>query len=133
MAKCVQEIDLYEGRVKDFMERLKSLFKSLPGEDHRESSYRAITYLLAVLCGTQASAESHSYKGRSDVEVISGKYTYVFEFKFNKSVQEAMDQIHSRDYAGKYAMDSRTVYLIGANFNEKKEDRGLEYEIEKLK
>ncbi len=44
-----------------------------------------------------------------------------------------MDQIHSRDYAGKYAMDSSTVYLIGANFNEKKEDRGLEYEIEKLK
>ncbi len=126
------KIDLYEGRVEDFMERLRSLFKSLPGEDHRESSYRAITYLLAVLCGTQASAESHGYKGRSDVEVISGKYVYVFEFKYNKSVQEAMEQIHSRDYAGKYAMEDRTVYLIGANFNEKKEDRGLEYEIEKL-
>ncbi len=44
-----------------------------------------------------------------------------------------MEQIHSRDYAGKYAMEDRTVYLIGANFNQKKEDRGLEYQIEKLK
>ncbi len=127
------KMDLYEGRVEDFMERLSALFKSLPGEDHRESSYRAITYLLAVLCGTQASAESHSYKGRSDVEVISGKYIYVFEFKYNKSVCEAMDQIHSRDYAGKYAMHDKTVYLIGANFNSNKDSRGLEYQIEKLK
>ncbi len=127
------KMDLFEGRVEDFMERLKSLLKTLPGEDHRESSYRAITYLLAVLSGTQASAESHGYKGRSDLEVLAGKYVYVFEFKYNKSVAEAMDQIHSRDYAGKYAICEKTVYLIGANFNEKKEERGLEYEIEKLK
>ena len=43
-----------------------------------------------------------------------------------------MEQIHSRDYAGRYAIDSRTVYLIGANFIEKKEERGLDYEIVKL-
>ncbi len=43
-----------------------------------------------------------------------------------------MDQIKSRDYAGRYALDLRTVYLIAANFNEKKDSRGLEYEIEKL-
>ena len=44
-----------------------------------------------------------------------------------------MEQIHSRDYTGRYAIDHRTIYLIGANFNEKKENRGLEYKIEKLK
>ncbi|MDE7495325.1 MAG: hypothetical protein K2M67_00575 [Muribaculaceae bacterium] len=44
-----------------------------------------------------------------------------------------MDQIHSRDYAGPYAMDPRKVYLIGANFNEKKEPHALEYEIEEVK
>ncbi len=126
------KIDLYQGHPEEFMMRLATLLKSLPGEDHRESSYRAITYLLAVLCGTQASAENHVYKGRSDLEVLTGKYVYVFEFKYNKSVKEAMEQIHSRDYAGRYAIDDRTVYLIGANFNEKKEDRGLEYQIEKL-
>lgn len=40
--------------------------------------------------------------------------------------------IHSRDYAGRYAMESRKVYLIGANFNENKKKRGLEYEIQEL-
>ncbi|MDE5998175.1 MAG: PD-(D/E)XK nuclease domain-containing protein, partial [Muribaculaceae bacterium] len=122
--------DLAKGKIHDFMERLSTLLKYLPGEDHNESTYRAVTYLLAVLSGTPAIAEHHSYKGRSDIEVFTGRFIYVFEFKYNKSVKEAMDQIHSRDYAGCFAMDSRTVYLIGANLNDKKEERGLQYEIE---
>ncbi len=124
------KIDLYEGRPEDFMERLAVLMKDLPGEDHCESAYRAITYLLAVLCGTTAIAEHHGYRGRSDIEVQTGNYVYVFEFKYNKSVEEAMEQIRSRDYAGRYVLDSRKLYLIGANFNEKKGERGLEYRIE---
>ncbi len=115
------------------MKRLEALFKDLPGEDHKESTYRAITYLLCLLSGTEASAERHSYKGRSDMEVLTPDYVYVFEFKYNKSVTEAMKQIHSRDYAGRYAMDSRTIYLIGANFSESKDSRSLEYCIEEMK
>ncbi len=124
--------DLYEGRPEDFMKRLASLLKDLPWEDHNEPAYRAITYLLAVLCGTKTVAEHHGYKGQSDIEVATSSYIYLFEFKYNKSVAEAMEQIHSRDYAGRFGMDDRTVYLIGANFNEAKEKRGLEYEIQKI-
>lgn len=127
--ECFQE-DLYEGNPEEFMKRLTALIKDLPGEDHRESTYRAITYLLCLLSGTEAQAERHSYKGRSDLEVLTPDYIYVFEFKYNKSVQDAMEQIHSRDYAGRYAMDQRNVFLIAANFNERKENRGLEYKIE---
>ncbi|MDE7346719.1 MAG: ATP-binding protein [Muribaculaceae bacterium] len=127
------KMDLVEGRIQDFMERLATLLKDLPGEDHNESTYRAVTYLLTVLCGTPAIAEHHGYKGRSDIEVKTGKYIYVFEFKYNKSVREAMDQISSRDYAGRYTMDPRKVFLIAANFNEKREERGLEYKVVPLK
>ncbi len=51
----------------------------------------------------------------------------------NKSVEEAMEQIYSQDYAGRYAKDPRKIYLIGANFNEEKEQRALEYQITELK
>ena len=124
--------DLYEGRPQDFMERIATLLKDLPGEDHRESTYRAVTYLLATLCGSRLIAEHHGYKGRSDIEVFTRGYIYIFEFKYNKSVEEAMEQIHSRDYAGRYALDPRPVFLIAANFNENKEVRGLKYRIEKM-
>lgn len=127
------KMDIVSGAINEFMMRLATLLKDLPGEDHNESTYRAVTYLIAVLSGTTAIAEHHGYKGRSDIEVATADYVYIFEFKYNKSVNEAMEQIYSRDYAGRYALDPRTVYLIGANFNERKENRGLEYEIEKLK
>lgn len=125
--------DLFEGRPQDFMERIAILLKDLPGEDHRESTYRAVTYLLATLCGSRLIAEHHGYKGRSDIEVFTRGYIYLFEFKYNRSVEEAMEQIHSRDYAGRYALDPRPVFLIAANFNENKEERGLKYRIEKMR
>lgn len=125
--------DLMEGRPAEFMQRIATILKKLPYDDNNESTYRAVTFLLVVLSGTPAIAEWHSYKGRSDLEVFAGRNIYVFEFKYNKSVEEAMDQIHSRDYAGKYALDPRKVYLIAANFSENKDERVLQYEIQNLK
>lgn len=125
--------ELAEGRPEDFMKRLATMLKALPYEDHKESSYRAVTFLIAVLSGTPALAERHGYRGRSDLEVFAGRNVYIFEFKYNKSLQEAMDQIRDRDYAGRYAMDPRQVYLIAANFIEDADTRRLEYEIKALK
>ena len=124
--------DLAEGRPEDFMKRLATMLKALPYEDHKESTYRAVTFLIAVLSGAPALAEPRSYRGRSDLEVFAGRNIYIFEFKYNKSLQEAMDQIKDRDYAGRYAMDSRQVYLIGANFIEDADTRRLEYDIKAL-
>lgn len=122
--------DLAKGDIHNFMKRLQTLLKDLPGKDHNESTYRAVTFLLTELCGMTTIAEHDGYIRRSDLEVATGHFIYVFEFKYNKSVKDAIEQIHSRDYSGRFAMDDRKVYLIGANFNEKKEKRGLEYEIE---
>ena len=101
--------DLYAGRLNDFMERLAVLLKNLPGEDHSESTYRAVTYLVAILCNTKVIAEHHSYLGRSDLEAITGNYIYLFEFKYNKSVTEAINQI--RIYAGRYKR-KRTRFIL---------------------
>ena len=80
----------------------------------------------------RAIVEHHGYKGRTDLEVFAGGNVYIFEFKYNKSVEEAMAQIRDRDYAGRYAIGSRQVFVIGANFIEDKDNRGLEYEIQSL-
>lgn len=103
--------------------------KYMPFEDQNEGVYRAVTYLLCKLCSLDVRAEQHSYRGRRDMEVLTRGQIYVFEFKYNKSVVEAMDQIRKRDYAGRYTMDSRKIYLIGANYVNSKDKRDLEYEI----
>lgn len=125
--------DLFDGRPIDFMERLGALLKAMPYEMHGENVYQSIVYLVCVLSGTEGIPEQHSYKGRCDLTVTTPEYIYIFEFKYNRTVEEAMAQLYDRDYAGRYALDKQTVYLIGANFSTDKADRGLtSYKIEKL-
>ncbi len=52
---------------------------------------------------------------------------------FSKIIEGGYAYVDKTAYIKPLLMDSRTVYLIGANFNEKKENRGLEYQIEKMK
>ncbi|MDE6235698.1 MAG: ATP-binding protein [Muribaculaceae bacterium] len=125
--------DLYDGDPESYMKRLQTLIKDLPYDDNDESSYRSIVWLLNTLSSTPTTAERHSYRGRSDLEVTTPDYIYIFEFKYNGSAAAAMEQLKRRDYAGRYAMDERRLYLIGANFSDKGEARGLtEWQIEKL-
>lgn len=110
---------------------LQTLLKGMAYEDQSESTYRSIVWLLGTLCATETDTEVHSYKGRSDLEIKTRDYIYVFEFKFNRSTEEAMSQLKDRDYAGRYALDSRKVYLIGVNFSDTGDNRGLtSYEIQ---
>ena len=44
---------------------------------------------------------------------------YVFEFKVNKTAQEALNQIESRSYPAQFKCDKRSLTLIGANFDTK--------------
>ena len=127
-------VSLVKGDPEGFMKRLQTLCKEMPYESQNEDNYRSIVWLLCTLCGTDALAERHSYKGRSDLEVTTRDFIYVFEFKYGESVEAAMDQLHERDYAGHYALNSRQVYLVGANFSTLRDKgRGLTgWKIEKL-
>lgn len=119
------KVDLFRGRPEAFMTRLQALIKGLPFELQNEGNYQSIIWLLCTLCGTETLAERHSYKGRSDLEVRTPGYVYVFEFKYNRSVEEAVAQLRERDYAGHHRLDSRTVYLIAANLSTRRPDIGL--------
>lgn len=116
--------ELTAGLPEAFMIRLQTMLKSFPYEQHNEKFYQNIVYLLFTLSGADSRVEEHSNKGRSDLVVRTSRFIYVFEFKYNGSASEAITQIHNRDYAGRFAEDSRTIFLIGANFSEK--ERGLE-------
>ena len=41
---------------------------------------------------------------------------YVIELKFNKSAQEALDQINNKHYADAFALRGKNVEKIGMNF-----------------
>ncbi len=110
--------DLFDGNPESFMRRLQTLIKDMPYESQNETTYRSIVWLLCTLSGSLTESERHSYKGRSDLEVSTPNFVYIFEFKYNGSVEEAMAQLNDRDYAGRFAFDKRNIFLIGANFSD---------------
>ena len=47
-------------------------------------------------------------------------YIYIFEFKYDKSAEEALRQIDEKGYAKPFASDPRKLIKIGVNFLKEK-------------
>ncbi len=109
-----------------------SLFASIPYTNNDpvfEHYFQSVIYLVFVLLGHFTKCEMHTYLGRVDCVVECAKFIYLFEFKLDKSAEEALQQIEDMKYADVYAADPRKVYRIGANFSSEK--RGLtEWKVE---
>ena len=113
----VREVE--SGRVDDFMARLKSFFADTPYEliKDLENHYQNVIYIVSTLCGLYTKAEYHTSAGRIDMTIETADYVYVFEFKFEKSADEAMKQIYDKHYAEPFAASGKKIFCIGANFN----------------
>lgn len=116
-------LDVEAGRVDDFMTRLQSLFSGYHYDQidlgNLELHYRNVIYLTMKLMGFYTEAEMQTAAGRIDLMVKTPEYLYLFEFKVNRSAQEAMEQINSRDYLLSFHADGRRIVKVGANFDDK--------------
>ncbi|MDY6394237.1 MAG: PD-(D/E)XK nuclease domain-containing protein, partial [Bacteroidales bacterium] len=72
---------------------------------------------ICRLVGFYSQAEYRTSRGRMDMVIKTKDYIYVFEFKFDKSAKEALEQIDSKDYPLAFQQDERKLYKIGVNFS----------------
>jgi hypothetical protein len=61
--------------------------------------------------------EVRSARGRADMVMFLPETIYVFEFKIDNSVSEALAQIESKGYAIPYEADGRRVVKVGVTFS----------------
>jgi hypothetical protein len=59
----------------------------------------------------------HSAIGRADLVVWTSDTIYVFEFKLNGTVEQALRQIDEKGYGVPYEADGRKIVKIGAEFD----------------
>ncbi len=79
------------------------------------------------------NAGRETANGRIDAVVETKDNVYIFEFKYNRSAQEAFDQILEKGYYLPYRAKGKPVYGIGLNFNPANGTRGIdEAVVEKL-
>ena len=111
--------ELNEGKAEEFMLRLQSFIADItPGQEtKKEIHFQNNLYVIFRMLGLRVAVEIPSAAGRSDMEVKTDGYVYIFEFKINSMAEAALEQIKEKGYADPYKADSREVFLIGANFS----------------
>jgi hypothetical protein len=122
--------ELQSGDVHSFMERMKSFFADIPYElnTKTERHYQVIFYLVFKLMGQYVDAEVRSAKGRADAVVKTKDRIYVFEFKLEGTVDEALKQIDEKGYLLPYRTDGRELVKVGVSFNAEERNIG-EYKV----
>ena len=118
--------ELRAGDVDTFMERLRAFFADIPYElnDKTERHYQVIFYIVFKLLGQYVEAEVRSARGRADAVVKTTDYIYVFEFKLNGTVDEALAQIDNKGYLIPYTKDGRQLVKVGASFDKAERNIG---------
>jgi hypothetical protein len=99
---------------------LNSLLADLPDETYKnqtEGLYHGLIHLVFSYLGLFVNSEVHSSEGQADAVVQTLTDIYIFEFKFNKTAEEAVTQIYTNHYANKYHATNKPITGIGVNFN----------------
>ena len=119
VADALEQEDLTKVR-----EIFNILLYSLPYQLHQETEkfYHAIIHLFFKYMDLDVHSEVSTARGRADTIVIFDDKIYCFEFKLNRSAQEALEQLKNRGYADKYRDTGKKIILIGVNFSSEKRE-----------
>ena len=119
--------DLNQAFLSNNLEKAKKIINSLlaclPYEAYKNQSegfYQGLLHLIFSYLGMFVDSEVHMSGGRADTVVQTLTHIFIFEFKFNKTAQKALDQIEENGYADKYQASEKQIVGIGVNFNEEK-------------
>ena len=127
-------MDLKNGKPESFINRLTALLGGIAypegARPEYEGEWSRQIYLIMTLLGAHAQTEIHMAIGRADCVVKTPDYIYVFEFKLDKPVEDAMKQIEDKGYTVPYQADSRKLFKVGVVFSSEKRNV-TEWKIEK--
>ena len=89
----------------------KKLLKIMYLSNNQRLSFFSILFLLLYFL-----KEILRLGIRTDITMETKDTIYVIELKFNKSAQEALNQINNKHYADAFVLRGKTVEKIGMNF-----------------
>ena len=108
-----------QNKMGDALQMFADFLETLPYCDNTqyEGHYQQMLYLFfALLTDYDIRVEQHTSKGRIDMVLETKTTIYVMELKFNKTAQEALEQINSKHYADAFKMKGKEIVKVGMNF-----------------
>lgn len=104
------------------LQSLQTFLRKIPYPDsdpdkYPEWYYQNLLYAILATCGFTVQSEIRTSTGRIDFALFSPKSIFLFEFKLNKTPEEALAQIDEKQYADKFSFEGKKVWKIGVNFS----------------
>lgn len=111
--------DLQQGKPEEFMKRMQVMFADTDYKivGDAELYFQNAFYIVTKLLGFYTNIERTISDGRIDMIAKTKDYIYIFEFKYDKSADEALRQIEDKGYAKPFAAESRKLFKVGVNFS----------------
>ncbi|MCB0595517.1 MAG: ATP-binding protein [Lewinellaceae bacterium] len=106
--------------INEVIEIINATFASIPydlWQKENEHFFHALIHLAFSLLGTYIQSEAHTARGRCDALVQTEQYLYAFEFKLDKTAEEALQQIEEKGYLEPYADSPKEKIAVGINFS----------------
>ena len=110
---------LRQGKPEAFMKRMQVLFADTDykivgdAELYFQNAFAIVTKLL----GFYVKVERTIADGCIDMVAKTKDYIYIFEFKYDKDADTALQQIEDKGYARPFAADRRKLIKVGVNFS----------------
>ena len=82
-----------------------------------EAEAKRMFLFFCHFIGADIRGEQESAIGRADAILELKERVYIFEFKYNGSSVAALQQAEDKKYADRYMTDSRSIYLVGVNYD----------------
>ncbi len=122
-----------QGDMDGALRLLADFLETVPYCDNTnyEGHWQQTLYVIfAILTDYNITVEQHTAKGRIDISLETKTTVYVMELKFNKSVEEALEQIEAKRYADAFKLKGKETVKVGMNFGMKDGVNCLEWKIE---
>lgn len=111
--------------IKEFIEYLKSIIKSVPYNIHKEkineSYFHTIFHVITSVLGLQPISELETSDGRIDTVIEVPSCIYIFEFKYSDTEEnvskKAFDQIVDKDYSLSFLSKCKKIIGIGVSYS----------------
>ena len=111
---------LREENMGKFIAALKRFYDKFPYTlvNNNERHYQAVFFTILTLVGADVYPELPTSDGRIDMVMKTRQSIYVFELKYKRDADTAMEQINARNYLKAFADDRRRKYKVAINFSD---------------
>lgn len=115
---------ILEGDPEEFLPMLQAFLAPTPysvfPEKPKELDFEHMLYLMFRTMGLKVTAEKPISFGRTDLEIETEHFLYIFELKVDRTPEEAVEQILKKEYTLPHKYDNRKLFKIGINFSSEK-------------